>query len=103
MLILTRKLGEKIAIGNDITIVISEISGTHVKIGIEAPRKVSIYREEILTRTIQQNKAASGIQRSQLEKVLQKQFKTASPSPWISALKAPLSQLDSPLKKGSPK
>jgi len=73
MLVLTRKLGEKIAIGNNITIVISEISGTHVKIGIDAPRQIAIYREEVLSRTILENKAAASVNRMQLKAVLKMQ------------------------------
>lgn len=59
MLVLTRKLGEKIAIGNEITVVVTEIRGNHVKLGVAAPKAVSIYREEVLNRTIEENKAAA--------------------------------------------
>jgi carbon storage regulator len=47
MLILTRKLGESISIGNDINVTILRVSGRKVRIGIEAPRHVTILREEI--------------------------------------------------------
>ncbi len=59
MLVLTRKLGEKISIGNGIMVVVTEIRGNHVKLGVEAPKEVSIYREEVLRRTIEENKAAA--------------------------------------------
>lgn len=47
MLVLTRKIGELIVIGDDIKIKIVEIKGKQVRIGIEAPRDVAVNREEI--------------------------------------------------------
>jgi carbon storage regulator len=47
MLILTRKLGESIAIGDEIRIHLLDIKGSKVRIGIEAPRGVCILREEL--------------------------------------------------------
>ena len=45
MLVLTRKNGEKIVIGGDIEITVVEIRGNHVRLGIEAPKEVSVLRE----------------------------------------------------------
>ena len=50
MLILTRRIGESIIIGDDIKITILEIRGQQVWIGIEAPSGVSVHREEIYHR-----------------------------------------------------
>ncbi|MFJ3372937.1 carbon storage regulator CsrA [Pseudomonas sp. NPDC086251] len=50
MLILTRKIGESIHIGNDITITVLSIDGTQVRIGTQAPREVPVNRLEILRR-----------------------------------------------------
>ena len=47
MLILTRKLGESIAIGDHIKLTLLEIKGKNVRIGIEAPRDISVHRGEI--------------------------------------------------------
>ncbi len=47
MLVLTRRLGESITIGDNIKIIIVDIDGNQVKLGIEAPREVEIYREEL--------------------------------------------------------
>ncbi len=47
MLTLTRRSGESIMIGNDIRIVVREIKGNQVRIGIDAPNNVPIWREEI--------------------------------------------------------
>ena len=48
MLVLSRKVNEKVMIGNDITITIVKIDRNQVRIGIEAPGHVPVYREEIL-------------------------------------------------------
>lgn len=48
MLILTRKKGQSIVIGDDIELFISEIDGEQVKIGIRAPSEIKIYRKEVL-------------------------------------------------------
>jgi carbon storage regulator len=61
MLILTRKLGEKIAIGDDITITLVEIKGTQVKLGIEAPKHIEIHRQEVYERIRQENLSSSNI------------------------------------------
>lgn len=50
MLILTRRLGEKIVIGGNITITILGVRGNQVRVGIEAPRDVPVHREEIQDR-----------------------------------------------------
>ncbi len=47
MLILTRKLNEAIMIGDKIEISVVEIKGDHVKLGIEAPKNVKVYRQEV--------------------------------------------------------
>lgn len=50
MLILTRKVGESVLIGNDISITILNVRGNQVKLGVEAPKEVSVHREEIYQR-----------------------------------------------------
>ena len=61
MLILTRKNGESIRIGDDIVIKVVELDSRHVKIGIEAPRSVSVNREEIYKRIQIENEAAASL------------------------------------------
>ena len=60
MLILTRKLGERITIGDDIVLSILEIHGKQVKIGIKAPKEMPVHREEVYRKIQEANiKAAS--------------------------------------------
>jgi carbon storage regulator len=66
MLILTRKLGERITIGDDIVITLLEIAESQVKLGIEAPKGISIHRQEIYERIRQQNLRASEVTASDL-------------------------------------
>ena len=59
MLTLTRKSGEAIRIGDDIRIVVRDVRGRQVRIGIDAPADVPIHREEIYLRIRQENSQAA--------------------------------------------
>ena len=59
MLILSRKVDEKIKIGSDITITIIEVHGDFVKIGVEAPKNVKVFRQEVFESIQKENKAAA--------------------------------------------
>ena len=59
MLIITRRAGERIMIGDEIAIEVMEIVGNSVRIGISAPRSVPVYREEIYTAVRDENRAAA--------------------------------------------
>lgn len=50
MLILTRREGEVIRIGNDVQVVVVGMQGNHVRLGIEAPRDIHILRQELIDR-----------------------------------------------------
>lgn len=50
MLILTRRIGETIVVGNDIRLTVVSINGNQVRVGIDAPRDVAVHREEIFKR-----------------------------------------------------
>jgi carbon storage regulator len=60
VLIVTRREGEKLMIGDDVVVSIVEVSGGTVKLGIEAPRSVPIYREELWAAVRDENRAAAG-------------------------------------------
>lgn len=64
MLILSRKINEKIKIGNEITISIIEIRGDQVKIGVEAPKDVKVFRQEVYNAIQKENMAAAATQDS---------------------------------------
>ena len=59
MLILTRKSGESITIGDDVKIPVIEVKGKQVRIGIDAPRNYIIHREEVYIRIQEENKRAA--------------------------------------------
>ena len=67
MLILSRKVDEKICIGQDIVITVIETKGDQIKIGVEAPRNVKVYRQEVFSAIQAENKAAASSSESGLD------------------------------------
>lgn len=65
MLILTRRVGETVVIGNDVTVTVLGVKGNQVRLGVNAPREVAVHREEIYER-IKQEKAAEETQQPKL-------------------------------------
>ena len=61
MLIFTRKLGEKITIGDHTVVTLVEIKDTQVRLGIEAPRHISVHRQEVYERIRKANLASSEV------------------------------------------
>ena len=59
MLIITRRAGERIMVGDDVVVEIMEIVGNSVRVGISAPRSVPVYREEIYSAVRDENRAAA--------------------------------------------
>jgi carbon storage regulator len=59
VLIITRKPGEKIMLGDDVVVHVMEIVGNTVRVGIQAPRSLPVYREEIWDAVRQENQAAA--------------------------------------------
>ncbi len=56
MLILTRRIGESLLVGDDVKITILEIQGNQIRLGIKAPREIEVHREEIYQRIKQEQK-----------------------------------------------
>jgi len=59
MLILTRRPGERVVIGDEILVTVMAVSGHTVRLGIEAPPGIQIYREEIWLAVMEENRAAA--------------------------------------------
>lgn len=74
MLVLTRKKGEKIRIGDTIVLEIVEITNTSVKIGFSAPNNVKIYRDEIYIKIVEENKKAVSLSEQDLSTIIRGLF-----------------------------
>jgi carbon storage regulator len=66
MLIITRRPGEKIMVGDDVVVEVIEVSGSSVRIGIAAPKSIPVYREEIWAAVQAENRAAAASEVDQL-------------------------------------
>lgn len=70
MLVLTRKAGEGIVLGDDITIKVIEIKGNGIRIGIDAPKDCKIYRQEVYQRISEENREALQWQLDDLDTII---------------------------------
>lgn len=61
MLVLTRKKGESIIIGENIEVTVVEVQGDQVRLGIKAPKNISVHRQEIFMEIQEENKLASKV------------------------------------------
>ena len=64
MLILTRRVGETVMIGNEVTVTVLGVKGNQVRIGVNAPRDVAVHREEIFERIKREEQDGSGAVRA---------------------------------------
>ena len=71
MLILSRRAGESIYVGRDLRFTVLKMQGKQVKIGLEVPDGVTVYREEVYQRVIEQNQDALQIRNEDIMKVAQ--------------------------------
>ncbi len=59
MLVLSRKKGEAVVIGHNVTVRVIDVRGDQVRVGIDAPRSVTVHREEIYRQVVEENAAAA--------------------------------------------
>jgi len=69
MLVVTRRAGEGIVIGDDITVKIIDVKGGNIRIGIDAPRECKIYRQEVYQRISEENRQATQWQIDDLDAI----------------------------------
>lgn len=63
MLVLTRKIDESIIIGDNIRVTVVDVRGEQVKVGIDAPRSISVHREEVYREIQEENRRAASLKR----------------------------------------
>ena len=61
MLVLTRRAGESIVIGDDVTVTVVDVRGDVVRLGIDAPRSVAVHREEVDRAVVEANRSAAAV------------------------------------------
>ncbi|ODN31267.1 carbon storage regulator CsrA [Fervidobacterium thailandense] len=72
MLVLSRKVGESIIIGDNVEIKILKVEGSSVKLGIVAPADVKIYREEVYKKVAEQNKSSTLFDAGQVSDIIKR-------------------------------
>ncbi len=78
MLVLTRRVGEAIRIGDDIEVIITGLDHNKVKVGIRSPRHIPVFREELYRKIQKENREAASIRPDDLDDLL-KGFQTQAP------------------------
>lgn len=81
MLVLTRRAGESIVIGDEVRVVVLDVRGDTVRLGIEAPRSVQVHRAEVYAEVQAANAAAAGRTSADLESVAGRLSRIARPKP----------------------
>jgi carbon storage regulator len=77
MLILTRRVGEILRIGADVSVQVMEISGTQVRLGVTAPKSITVHREEVFQRIAREDPSAAESRRAHTPAPVRISFKKA--------------------------
>ena len=80
MLILTRRVGETVMIGDDVTVTVLGVKGNQVRVGVNAPRDVAVHREEIFERIKREEEGAGGTTSARRRPVLHAPPAMATPA-----------------------
>lgn len=83
MLVLTRKVGESIRIGDEIEIIVTAVDQNKVRIGVRSPRSIPVYREELYRRIQLENQQAAEVAVKDLDEML-KMVRSTEPSEDVS-------------------
>ncbi|HEX6517789.1 MAG TPA: carbon storage regulator CsrA [Nocardioidaceae bacterium] len=67
MLVLSRRVGESVVIGDDVVVTVLEVRGDVVRVGVDAPRSVQVRRQELLAEVAESNRAAASPSREAVE------------------------------------
>ncbi len=71
MLVLARKVGQQIIIGEQIEVTVLEVRGEQVRLGINAPRSISVHRKELLEQVASENVQAAAVDRETMSKAME--------------------------------
>lgn len=80
MLVLTRRKGESIMIGSEVSVTILDVRGDQVRVGIDAPRSIKVHREEVYQQVAAANQAAA-MPSDATRALLQRRLRPATPPP----------------------
>lgn len=87
MLVLSRRVGESIVIGNEVTVTVLEVRGDQIRVGIDAPRSVQVHREEVFRQLEAENTSAADAA-ARTQKLVARMPRAAAP-PGSAAPRAP--------------
>lgn len=89
MLVLSRRVGESIVIGNEVTVTVLEVRGDQIRVGIDAPRSVQVHREEVFRQLEAENTSAADAA-ARTQKLIARMPRAAAP-PGSAAPRSPRS------------
>lgn len=78
MLVLSRRVGESIVIGNEVTVTVLEVRGDQIRVGIDAPRSIQVHREEVF-RELEAENTSAATAATRTQKLVARMPRAASP------------------------